>query len=774
MTDPVSRAEASETLIGVRRPRPDSSPKVQGITRYAADEPDPPGLLHARPVLSPYAHARIRAVHAEDALRLPGVVAVLTSGDLPIKGAADMRMYQPLAASEAVFAGQPVAVVIAESPEAARDGVDAVVLDAEPLPVVMDVETAMDPGSTVVRPRVTDEDAESAKSIHASVTTAEASELDAMPLSANVIGRHQYRRGDIDAALEASDVRISRRFQTGWVYQAYLETHAATAIPDGEGGMDIRASTQGTFFARDKLADIFGLPPSKVRVTGTPLGGAFGSKLLVVEPIAMGSALHLGRPVRMEFTRAEDIAATNPASASVLEVEVGARSDGTLTGLRARLTFDAGAWSEWTIEFIGAVLLPGPYRWEAIDIAAFGVETNRVGTGSYRGPGGPQASFAIETLMDELAARIDLDPLELRRRNLVAAGDPMADDEPWAPTGVAEVVDRLAEHPLWQKRDSLPPNEGVGVAVGIWTGAKNAASAVCRMEPDGTVTVITGVVDMSGTTAGLAAIAADTLGVGYDQVAMSFADTGSAPRTPISGGSVITYGVGRAIVKAAQDLRRRILELAADELEIEPTDLEIVDGVVRPRGVPDRGINVTDLVSRHDGLGRGDVPLEGHGPVGTPALAPSTSGHLAHVRVDPETGAVDVLGYLVVQDVGRAINPALVEGQMRGGATQALGWALLEEMQFDEAGQLLTGTFMDYPVPRAAFVPPIETSIVESPAPDGPYGARGVGEASVCGGASAVANAIAAAAGVRMTRLPMTPPRIRDAVRAATADRTAA
>jgi CO/xanthine dehydrogenase Mo-binding subunit len=712
-------------------------------------------------VLSPYAHARIRSIDGQDALQVPGVVAVLTAADLPIRGSADMRMYEPLAATEAVFAGQPVAVVVGETPEAARDGADAVRVDAEPLPVMMDVAAAMDPASPVARPRVADdEEADAARSIHASVGEADASELDALQLSPNVIGRHQYRQGDIEAALEASEIRITRRFETGWVYQAYLEPHVATVIPDGEGGVDVRASTQGAFFARDKLADIFGLPHSKVRVTGTPLGGAFGSKLLVVDPIAMGLALRLGRPVRLELTRAEDIAATNPAPGAVMEVEIGARRDGALTGLKARLVFDAGAFSEWTIEFIAAVLLPGPYRWEAMEIAAFGVETNRVGTGSYRGPGGPQASFAIETLIDELADRIGMDSLELRRTNLVAPGHPMADDEPWASTGVAEIVDRLAAHPLWTGRASLPPNEGVGVGIGIWTGAKDSSSAVCRMEPDGTVTVVTGVVDMSGTTAGLATIAAESMGVPYEQVAVSFAGTASAPRTPTSGGSVITYGVGRAIIKASQDLRRRILDLASDELEIEPTDLEIVDGVVRPRGAPDRGIRLADLAERHGGLGRNGEPLEGHGPVGVPALAPSTSGHLVHVRVDPDTGVVEVLGYVVAQDVGRAINPALVEGQMRGGATQALGWAFLEEMTFDEGGQLLTGTFLDYAVPRARFVPTIKTLIVESPAPDGPFGARGVGEASVCGGAAAAANAIAAAVGARMTRLPMTPPRI--------------
>jgi CO/xanthine dehydrogenase Mo-binding subunit len=272
--------------------------------------------------------------------------------------------------------------------------------------------------------------------------------------------------------------------------------------------------------------------------------------------------------------------------------------------------------------------------------------------------------------------------------------------------------------------------------------------------------VVTGVVDMSGTDGSLSAIAASAFGIPPEQVRMVHVGTDAAPRSPLTGGSVVTYGAGRAIEKAARQARDRLLSYAATQLEIEPTDLEIADGEVRPKGSPDRGIRISTLADRLEDFGPDHEPVEGHGSADLPALAPSVSGHLAHVRVDPDTGRVEVLHYLVAQDVGRAINPALVEGQMRGGATQAMGWALLEEMRFDDEGQLVTGTFLDYAVPRASQVPPIETAIVEVPAPDGPYGARGVGEASVCGGAAAVANAVARATGVRHPRMPLTPPRV--------------
>jgi CO/xanthine dehydrogenase Mo-binding subunit len=594
-----------------------------------------------------------------------------------------------------------------------------------------------------------------------------AADLDALPLSANVIGRHHYRAGDVDAALETSDAVIERRFETPWIYQSYLEPHVATAIPRPDGTLEVVASTQGTLYTRGQLSRIFGLPLSRVTVRGTPPGGAFGSKVLVAEPLAAGAALALGRPVRLALTRREDMLATNPLGSGILEVEAGARRDGTLTGLRGRLVFDAGSFSEWTIESIAAVLLTGPYRWEAHDIRAFGVETNRVGTGSYRGPGGPQASFAIETVIDELAEALRIDPVELRRRNLVTTDDRMADGVPWPVLGTGAVLDVLADDPAWAERHRLPPDEGIGLAVGVWSGACEPASASARLEADGSLTIVTGTIDLSGTTGTLQALAAEAFGLSPDEVTIVVADTSVAPRSPTTGGSVVTYSVGRAVVAAAVAARDRLLRYAADILGIGAEDLEVVAGVVRPRGAPDRGIPVAELAARGDATGVDGEPIEGHGPTRKPALAPGSTGHLVHVRVDRETGGVEVLRYLLVQDAGRAINPALIEGQMRGGAAQSLGWALYEELLFDPRGQLLTGSFLDYAVPRARHVPPIETRIVEVPAPDGPFGARAVAEASVCGGAAAVANAIAHATGARLERLPMTPPRILAAIAAA-------
>ncbi len=434
---------------------------------------------------------------------------------------------------------------------------------------------------------------------------------------------------------------------------------------------------QGIFYTRSQLAKIFGLPISKVRAVGTPLGGAFGSKIMVVEPLAAAGALLLRRPVRLALTRREDMTMTNPAQATRIELEIGADGDGRFTGLRSRMVFDTGAYSEWTVESIGAILIAGPYRWQAWDVKAFGVETNRVGTGSYRGPGGPQASFALESLIDDIATQLKLDPIEIRRRNAVVPGDVMVDGEPWVRLGTQEVLNAISEHPLWKGRDSLPEGEGVGLSLGVWPGGKEPAAAMCRLEGDGTVTIITGVVDMSGVGAGFATIAAETLGIHPSRINVVASDTSSAPRSPMSGGSVVTYSAGRAIQRSVEDLKTRLLKFASEELEIDPADLELRDGRVEPKGAPARGVTITDLAEKLEGFGVTTEPIEGHGTGLPPSLAPSVSGHLAHVRVDRETGETRVLEFVIAQDVGRALNPALVEGQMRGGVVQGIGWALL-------------------------------------------------------------------------------------------------
>jgi CO/xanthine dehydrogenase Mo-binding subunit len=391
---------------------------------------------------------------------------------------------------------------------------------------------------------------------------------------------------------------------------------------------------------------------------------------------------------------------------------------------------------------------------------AYGVLTNRVGFGAYRAPTAPPAAFAIETLVDELAERLGRNPIELRLENVLREGDAGPDGKPFPVFGAVECLERLAEHELWQSRGELPDGEGVGVALGWWPGGLEPASAACRLDSDGGLTVITGAVDMSGTETAFQAIAAESFGLPLDSVRVVAGDTSQAVYAGMSGGSKIIYTVGRAVQRASEQARERLLEVAASELEIAPEDLEVIDGAVRPVGSPDRAVTLEELAKKVLTFGSRHAPVEGYSGVAQTSRAPGAAAHLSHVRVDRETGDVRLVHHVVAQDVGFALNPALVEGQLLGGTAQGFGWALLEQLAYDSEGQLRTGSFVEYAMPTIDTVPPIDAEIIEVPAPDGPYGAKGVGEPPVIAVPAAVANAIAAAVGVRLRDLPMTPERV--------------
>jgi CO/xanthine dehydrogenase Mo-binding subunit len=751
----------STDVVGAPRPRPDTPAKVRGTTRYLADRPMR-GLLHARLVLSPRAHARILSIDRDAALSVPGVVAVLIAEDLPLKGAGSDRQGRPLARSEAVFAGEPVAIVVARTPQAAADGAELVGVRLEPLPALVDAEAAMladAPHARVELAAEGDRTGSMDAQTHAGVGGVSDESIEAEDLSANVTGRYRYRDGDGPGAIARSAVTREGRFTTSWIHQGYLEPQACTAWVDADDTLVLETSTQSLFGSRNEVAKALGLPQRRVRAVGTPLGGGFGGKWPLFDTIAAAAAWKLRRPVRLAVTRSEDFAAANPGQPFGTTLRVWAEADGRFTRLEARIVADAGAFEEGSAESLAGVLVAGPYAWPTFDIKAYGVRTNRFGVGAYRAPSAPPMAFALESVVDEVAAALDMDPIELRRRNLVAAGAPMVDGETWAAHGGAEVLDALEASPLWRDRATpAADGEGIGLALGYWPGATNPAAAACRVSPDGSVHVLTGVADMSGVAGGFQAIVADALGIASDQVQVVTLDSDGAPASPGSGGSTITYSAGRAIRQAAEAVSQRLLEAAALQLEIAIEDLELVDGTVRPRGTPKKAIPIAKLVRAHARAGR--APIEANATASEPSLAPSVSGHVVRVRVDRDTGAIAVLDDHVVQDVGRVLNAALVEGQQHGAAAQGIGWATLEQLVHDANGQLLTGTFLDYALPRAEDVGRLATTSVEVPAADGPLGAKGIGEAPVIAGAAAVANAVAAATGARLRELPMTRPRV--------------
>ena len=755
--------ELRSRAVGVRRRRLDAAGKVGGSASYAADA-SYRGLLHARPVLSPYAHARIVSVDAGAALEVHGVRAVLTASDLGIVGGSG-RGAEPLAADEVVFAGQPVALVVADSEAVAEDAAELVAVEYEPLAAVVDIEQAILPGAPLARTTGGGEEADTA--MHGEAGAGEhGGDEDA--LSGNVLDVIAYTEGDPDTTFAECAAVVEGRFRTSWVHQTYLEPQVAVAWPEGEGGVAVRSSTQTTFWVRNDIARIYGLPLPKVRVEGATLGGGFGGKFAIIEPLVVGAALRVGRPVRLALTRSEDFAATNPGPAAVIDLKVGAREDGTLAALEARVLVDSGAFSDSSPAGFAGGKVGGAYSFEAWRVQTYAVRTNRFGAGAYRAPMATPTAFAIESLVDELARQLGIDPIELRIRNVPTEGDARVDGIGWQQTGMRETLEAIAAHPLWEQRNALPDDQGIGVAAGLFPGGRMGASAVCRLDSDGGVTILSGYVDMSGTDTGVAAIAAEIIGAPLDSVRVLSGDTNEAPLAGVSGGSMVTYCLGNAVAVAAADAREQILDYAAQQLEVATADLEIVEGSVRVVGAQQRAISLEAIGARLNGFGASHAPVEGHGTVVPADLAPSAAAAIVHLRVDRDTGGVELLDYVAAQDCGRALNPALVEGQMHGGAVQSIGYALYEELRHDEQGQLLSGSFLTYAIPRIDAVPEIETLIVEVPAPFGPLGARGIGESAIVPGCPAIANAIRAATGVRMHELPMTPARVWHALQTAT------
>ena len=739
--------------IGIRRPRSDAIAKLTGVAAYTADVPVP-GLLHGRLVPSPHAHALIKSIDASAALDVPGVHAVLTYEDLPIVGGTG-RMAEPLARGEALFAGQPVALVVAIDEASAEDGVEAVIVDYEPVEAVVDLEDAA--RLDAPRARFADRIDEAHDMMHGDIVEDDRRDGDAV--SPNFVNGANLVEGDVEAAFARCAAVVSGRFRSSWVHQAYLEPQVATAWPEPGGGIAIRTSTQAIFVVRCDIAVLLGLTLAQVRVEAGTSGGAFGGKLRLIDPLVASAAWALRRPVQVAFTRSEDFAAANPAPATLIDVEIGALADGSLAALRARMLVDTGASSEVPLAQLAAPRIAGPYRIGAWAVETQGIRTNTPGAGPYRAPLATPTTFAIESVLDELAAKLEIDPVELRLRNAAQAGDRRLDGSVWPALGTLEVLEAAGDHPLWRRRSELPDGEGVGFAFGLFPGGKQGAAAVCRMDADGGLTVLTGYVDITGTETTVAAIAGEAFGVPFDRVRVVSSGTATAPHSGGSAGSMVTYCLGSAVLTAAKEAREKLFRVAAQRLECDASNLELVDGEVRPVGSHSRGVTLEQIGELVNGFSP-YPPIEGHGSGIPEELSPSAAAALVHVRVDRETGDVELLDYVAVQDVGRALNPDLCEGQMRGGAVQSIGFALYEELGYDEDGQLLSGSFLHYALPKAEAMPPIETILVEVPSPLGPFGAKGIGESGIVAGAGAVGNAIAAATGVRFRCLPMTAERL--------------
>ena len=748
--------------VGVSIPRPDGPEKVTGRVQYVADI-QPKGLLHAKLLRSPHAHAKIVSIDTSAAKALPGVRAVLTAKDIPhLKKKAPTRAHAVLAIDRVVFMGQPVAAVAADEPSIAEEALDLIKVEYQVLAASIDPLKAMLPGAPPVADAGTEADTSEALA-HSAVAIAKS---EAPAKAVNISQQARLTRGDPAKGFAESDHILEKTYRVPMVHQGYLEPHAVLAEWDRNGLLTLWASTQGSFNTRSEVADVLGIPENQIRVIPVECGGGFGGKIRALcEPITAVLAQVTKRPVRYVMTRREELQAGMPAPQVIIKLKTGVKRDGTLMAIDAETVIDSGAFSGAVLA-VSAVFLGSMYKWPSFDVRGFEVLTHKPSVAAYRAPVAPQTIFAIESQMEQIARDLDLDSVEFRMRHLIQEGDPMVNGQPWQNNGAKQVLSRIADHPHWKTRKQWVTagkngkRRGVGLALGGWLGGLQPTGATVRLNPDGSLAVLTGQVDIAGTNISLAQIAASAYGVDTDLVRITTGDTDTAPMTGLSAGSKTIYTVGAAVLQAAEDARRQTFEIAAAELEASVHDLELVDGKVTVRGMPDKGITLATIGKKGNLYMSKTPPVLGKANPAFTQQAPGFAAQLARLEVDADTGEVTILDFVIVQDVGKAINPMGVEGQMQGGAVQSLGMALTEGLLFDDSGRLTNPSLLDYRKLTAADLPNLETIIVEVPAPAGPFGARGVGEPPIIPAPAAIANAIQNATGARLTELPMNPERI--------------
>jgi CO/xanthine dehydrogenase Mo-binding subunit len=710
------------------------------------------GQLVGRVLRSPHPHARIKSIDASAALKLTGVKAVVTRDDFKdqpsefIPAGEMMINYRDvvrsvMAREKALYEGHPVAAVAATSAAIAKQALRLIKVDYEVLPHVIDVVEAMQPGAPL---------------LHEDMITAG---VEPMPKAfSNVAKRVEFGMGDIEAGFRQADVVIERSFTTKPVHQGYIEPHACVASVSEDGQADLWVTTQGHWIVRAHCARLLGWDVAKIRVTAAEIGGGFGGKTVVyLEPLALALAKKARRPVKMVMTREEVFRASGPASGAHVRVKIGARKDGRIVAAEAELKYQAGA-------FPGSPVQPGcmcafaPYDLENVKVVGFDVVTNRPKVAAYRAPGGPISEFAVESVVDEIARKLAIDPIELRLKNAAKQGTKAAYGPKFGPVGLVETLAAAKAHAHW--RAPLKKHQGRGVASGFWFNIGGETAVSLSLNEDGTLSLTAGTPDIGGLRASLCMMAAEELHVPMDKIRVQIGDTGQLGYNFLTGGSRATFSSGMATVEAAREVIKEACKRAAKLWELPEDAVAYADGAVRPAG-PNAGkhapMTLTDIAAV---AGKTGGPIAGYARINALGAAPSFATHIADVEVDPETGRVWVVRYTAIQDAGRAIHPSYVEGQYQGGVAQGIGWALNEEYIYGADGKLQNPGFLDYRVPVASDLPMIDTVIVEVPNPRHPYGVRGVGETPIVPPMAAIANAVVDATGVRFSDLPMSPPKV--------------
>lgn len=745
----------SYKVIGTRPIRHDGVDKVTGRAKYGADI-RLPGMIYGAVLRSPHAHARILSIDTSEARALPGVRAVITSADFADQGdrmvelgegAVNMKHLSAnvLAHDKVLYKGHAVAAVAADSIHVAQEALRLIAVDYELLPPVLDVRQAMLPDAPILN-----DDVRTNRFVDGNPGSADQ--------PTNVASRILFSQGDLSEGFAKADIVIEREFHTATVHQGYIEPHNATALWNADGKVTVWMSTQGSFTARQQTAELLRIPVSNVKVVPMEIGGGFGGKISVYLPPLAAKLSHLtGRPVQVLMDRAAVLEATGPTPGSYIRLKVGATKDGKLVAGDAYIAFEAGAYPGSPIG-PGCMCIFSCYEIPNARVEGYDVCVNKPRTNAYRAPGSTQVAFAIETVVDEIARTLDLDPAEFRLKNAAKEGTRRVDGPKYNRIGMVETVEaiRQSEH---YKSPLEGPYRGRGIASGFWFNVGLKSSVTASVNLDGKVSLLEGSSDIGGTRTSIAMQFAETLGIPVEDVHPAVVDTDSIGYTDVTGGSRVTFSTGIAAINAAKDIQRQLLERAAQQWDVPVDSVAYVDGgVTGPAG---QRLSFKELAAELHETGN---PVMGRGASGQEAQSGAFGTHCVDVEVDPETGKVQILRYTAAQDVGTAIHPSYVEGQIQGGAVQGIGWALNEEYWYDDQGTMRNATFLDYRLPTCYDVPMIDTILVEVPDPAHPYGVRGVGEVPICPPPAAIANAIANALGVRLNRLPMSPPRVMEAL----------
>ena len=735
-------------VIGTSPLRHDGVDKVTGRAAYGADI-RLPGMLYGAVLRSPHAHAMILSIDTSEAEKLHGVHAVITAKDFPdleskiveLGESVVDRKYQSnnvLARDKVLYFGHAVAAVAATNLHVAQEAVNLIRVEYEVLSPVLDVRKAMESGSPILLD---------------DLRTDDFGKKGDTPT--NVAWHGHNESGDVEKGFKEAKFIVEREFNTKMVHQGYIEPQNGTAQYNPDGQVTVWCSTQGSFGVREQVSEILEIPVSNIRVIPMEIGGGFGGKNGVyLEPLAVLLSKKSGyRPVKLTMSRADVLAATGPTSGSHIKVKMGADENGKLTAVEATVLYEAGAYPGSPVG--GAmVVMFAPYRIENGRVDGYDIVVNKPRTAAYRAPGGTNAAYAAETVVDELAEKLGMDPIEFRLLNGVKDGDRRLDNVTFKTVGYLETLQAAKESDHYKSPLPTGPNTGRGFASGFWFNYGGKSSASASVNNDGTVNLMEGSVDIGGSRTSLAMQLAETLGIAAEDIRPFVADTNEVGYTEGTYGSRTTFATGWAVIETGKALIEKLKERAAILWEVEK------DTVAFDAGVFSSGDNKLTFKELAEKLDETGGPVVASAAVRPSGNAPGFAAHIVDVEVDPDTGKVQILRYTAVQDVGKAIYPAYVESQIQGGVAQGVGWALNEEYLYDEQGRLLNSSWLDYRMPVTLDLPMIDTILVEKTNPDHPFGAKGVGEVCIVPPPGAIANAIHNAVGVRMEVLPMSPAKV--------------